>query len=345
VTRAAGHDPGLLADIKRHYRVGLGYATAYLDYWSDPRNGRHAGRVFTSLDEILALPPPDSMWFDYALSTNVRGRALCDLTRRLPQAPSQAGRFLDVGCGFGGLMVAFARQGFEVRGIELDPQRVQFARANCADFGLESVVRAGDILDDGLAAALGQFDIVSMIDVIEHVADMPRALEHVVSLLNPGGIVVLEIPNRDSVNFIAADGHFSLFGITLLDRPEATLYHRAIFGTPYEVGEYYPLGNYLTRLEGHGCHVEQVPSVAHVPRSIFDLPELLRAVEEKFAAYRRDTQPRIAPAIDARLQERLASYVSALMSAWRRIDTPEAAAAFANQYLVDFWTIVAKKHL
>ena len=82
--------------------------------------------------------------------------------------------------------------------------------------------------------------------------DVPKALQNIVCLLRPGGMLALEIPNKDSLFFVASDGHFNLFGITLLPRPEAIEYHRKFFPFEYDVGYYHPLDFYETELKRLG---------------------------------------------------------------------------------------------
>jgi 2-polyprenyl-3-methyl-5-hydroxy-6-metoxy-1,4-benzoquinol methylase len=332
--------PRLIREMRERYQVGERHARAYLEYWLQP-GGRMAGRSFASLAEILALPPPDSTWFDYAMSTTQRGRALAEGMLALPQAP-RGGRYLDIGCGFGGLLAAFAERGFAVRGIELDPVRVRMARATCDDHGLADVVSPGDILDEQLVASLGRFDLVTMIDVIEHVLDVPKALRHAVDLLEPGGLLLLEVPNRHSMNFIAADGHFAAFAITLLDRPQAVAYHAAVFGTPYDVGDYFELADYGRQLEALGCTVTQVGSPHHAPRPLGHVPSLVTTIQRAMEEYEAHTAPRLPASLQTTVQLKLSQYLSQLtadLAAARDGDR----ASFINRYLIDFWTLAATR--
>jgi 2-polyprenyl-3-methyl-5-hydroxy-6-metoxy-1,4-benzoquinol methylase len=330
----------LIRDIRQRYEIGERHARAYLEYWLQP-GGRMSGRSFASLAEILALPPPDSVWFDYAMSTTQRGRAFAGAALALSGVPSR-GRYLDIGCGFGGLLAAFAERGFDVRGIELDPVRVGLARANCADHGFTDVVFSGDILDPALVASLGSFDIITMIDVIEHVLDVPAALRHAAGMLNPGGVLLMEIPNRHSLNFVAADGHFAAFAITLLDRADAEEYHAAIFGTPYDVGDYFELKEYVRQLEGLGCAVTQVPSPHHHAKPIGHVASLITTVQRAMEVYEAGVASKLSPALQAIVQLKLSDYLTRLTAdfeAARHGDRDR----FSNRYLIDFWTLAATR--
>jgi SAM-dependent methyltransferase len=329
----------LVAEMSARYGVGARFAEAYLEYWLQP-GGRQAGRRFESLEQILALPPPDSTWFDYALSTNARGRELASLILKQPDAPAAPRRFLDIGSGFGGLVAAFAERGLEVRGIEPDIVRVRLSEANCADQGLADVIVADDILDERLVATLGTFDVIAMIDVIEHVLDMPAALRHATALLRPGGVLLLEIPNRDSLRFVASDGHFGAFGITLLERADAEAYHQTLFGYPYDVGDYYALSEYERHLEAAGCDVRQLASPLHPPAPLARVPELVTSVQQALERYESAVAPTLPSDIHATLRARLVTYMSGLTAELAGNGTDEA---FETRYLTDFWTLFAKK--
>jgi 2-polyprenyl-3-methyl-5-hydroxy-6-metoxy-1,4-benzoquinol methylase len=102
--------------------------------------------------------------------------------------PASARRVLDLGCSAGALGAGLKeRGGVEVVGVELDP-----VLARAAEGRLDRVVvgDAGD-LDD----ALGRFDCVVAADVLEHLPDPWTALRRAVELLEPGGAVVVSLPN------------------------------------------------------------------------------------------------------------------------------------------------------
>ena len=71
---------------------------------------------------------------------------------------------------------------------------------------------------------------------------------------------MLEIPNKDYLGFVASDGHYNLFGITLLRKQQAVKYYGAYFDEPYTVGEYYDLHHYQHRLASAGCDVFVLPA-------------------------------------------------------------------------------------
>lgn len=291
----------LLEEIQNRYTVGPKYAQAYLEYWLGTR-----GKTFNSLQEILDLPLPEPMWFDYAMSTNWRGRAIRQvLDDYILQG---ARRYLDVGSGFGGFLVAFAEIGLEVYGIEIDPQRIEFSKANCLDHNIHDCVFRASILDDDLASYLGTFDVITCIDVIEHVLDTKKTIQNMVNLLNPRGILMLEIPNKYSFNYVSHDGHFGLFGITLLDRPDAIEYHKAFFEFEYDVGEYYFLEFYRGEFERLGCQVTLL-NASGDSDSYPQTRDVFAKVWAGYSDYRANYRHKLTSRLNGKIQRSFAGYM------------------------------------
>lgn len=100
------------------------------------------------------------------------------------------GRLLDVGCATGFFLNA-ARADFDVHGIEPSAWAAGFAQKK---LGL-------DVVSKGLAQAPypeGHFDVLSMIDVIEHFSNPAGEIEHVARLLKPGGLFYIVTPDINS---------------------------------------------------------------------------------------------------------------------------------------------------
>lgn len=104
--------------------------------------------------------------------------------------PLEAKRALDVGCGAGLLAEPLARLGAKVTGIDAAPEVIAVARDHAAGQGLEIDYRAGDVQDLD-----GQFDLVTAMEVIEHVADPAAFLNALAARLAPGGLLILSTPN------------------------------------------------------------------------------------------------------------------------------------------------------
>lgn len=328
----------LISEIEARYGMRKQFISAYLQRFDNPRSLPNRNPI-KNLNDLLNLPAPFPMWFDYAMSTNQRGQQMSKFMR--PHLSPGATRYLDVGCGFGGFLVAFARLGMKVMGFEIDPERVMLASANCEDFGLGGSVVEGDILDDTFTASLDKFDAITMIDVIEHVLDVPKALRNAVRLLNPGGVLLLEIPNRHSIEFVGSDGHFGLFGITLLDRWQAIDYHRQFYKFAYDVGDYYELSNYQNQLNALGCEVEILASPFYTPRSVDAVPALLESLLSRRDDYLRERQNQLPGELNLELQFRFSEYVNQLSRDLRLLNGDHTA--FQRRYLTDFWTVLARK--
>src|SRR3546814_15614340 len=79
-----------------------------------------------------------------------------------------------------------------VAGVDAAPENVAAARAHAQGSGLEISYHAGELA--GLD--IGTFDLVTSMEVIEHVADKRAILASLAAVMKPGGLVVLSTPNR-----------------------------------------------------------------------------------------------------------------------------------------------------
>ena len=125
----------------------------------------------------------------------------CDECSRTPLAGKTA---LDVGCGAGLLAEPLARLGARVTGIDATPEVIAVAREHAAAAGLDIDYRAGDVQELD-----GRFDLVTSLEVIEHVADPAAFLKALAARLAPGGLMILSTPN--------ATGWSKLMMITLAE--------------------------------------------------------------------------------------------------------------------------------
>ena len=106
--------------------------------------------------------------------------------------PLAGKRALDAGCGAGLLCEPLARLGAEVTGIDAAPENVAAAREHAAAAGLAITYHAGDIAEISPSG----FDLVTALEVIEHVADKARFVAALAAATKPGGLMVLSCPNR-----------------------------------------------------------------------------------------------------------------------------------------------------
>jgi len=106
---------------------------------------------------------------------------------------------LDVGCGAGLLCEPLARLGAAVTGIDAAAENIAAAYAHSQQSGLTIDYRTGGI--EGLGAA--RFDLVTSMEVIEHVTDPAAFIAGLAGALADGGLMVLSTPNRTALSRLA----------------------------------------------------------------------------------------------------------------------------------------------
>lgn len=114
-------------------------------------------------------------------------------------APLSGKRALDVGCGAGLLCEPLARLGATVTGLDAASENVAAAKAHAALSGLAIDYRTGSVED-----LRGEtFDLVTSMEVIEHVTDPSAFVAGLAAALAPGGLMVLSTPNRTMLSRLA----------------------------------------------------------------------------------------------------------------------------------------------
>lgn len=115
-----------------------------------------------------------------------------------------AGRkILDVGCGGGILSESMAQEGAEVTGIDLADKSLKVARLH----GLESGVKVDYQLisaEDMAARHPGEYDIVTCMEMLEHVPDPGSIVQACARMVKPGGWVFFSTINRNPKSFMFA---------------------------------------------------------------------------------------------------------------------------------------------
>lgn len=119
------------------------------------------------------------------------------------RAPLAGARVLDVGCGGGLLCEALARAGASVTGIDLAPGMIEVARLHATDQALQIDYRVAPA-ESLLETAAGTFDIVTSMEMLEHVPDPRQMTASLAQLVRPGGQVFLSTLNRNLKSFLLA---------------------------------------------------------------------------------------------------------------------------------------------
>jgi len=114
-------------------------------------------------------------------------------------APLAGRTAIDVGCGAGLLAEPLARLGAKMTGIDAAPENIGAARAHAAATGLAIEYIAGGIED----LPGRTFDLVTSMEVIEHVTDPAAFVGALAGALAEGGLMILSTPNRTLASHLA----------------------------------------------------------------------------------------------------------------------------------------------
>jgi 2-polyprenyl-6-hydroxyphenyl methylase/3-demethylubiquinone-9 3-methyltransferase len=124
-----------------------------------------------------------------------------DPRSRTPLAGKTA---LDIGCGAGLMTEPLARMGASATGIDAAPENVAAASAHAEAGGLAIDYRATSV--EALAATGARFDLITCLEVVEHVAGRDSFFAALAALLAPGGLAILSTPNRTAASWAVLIG-------------------------------------------------------------------------------------------------------------------------------------------
>ena len=111
-----------------------------------------------------------------------------------PRRPLSGLRVLDLGCGGGLVSAPLARMGGDVSAIDASAEAVGAARAYADQAGL--AIDFQEMTAEALVERDAQFDLVTALEIIEHVADVRAFLAAAAALVRPGGMLILSTINR-----------------------------------------------------------------------------------------------------------------------------------------------------
>lgn len=320
----------LASALSRQYGIGPEFCSKYL-----ADNGIGVAAT-DSLEAFLeGLGETQRLYLDYALSTNRRGERVRSQFDVGPGAPHN--RILDIGCGQGGTVRAFAASGQEAMGIEIDPGLAEYARVNVGS--RKGRIECLDILRCELEE-LGTFDLILCSDVIEHVADPDAMIAIAAQLLRPGGTFVLQVPNKNSIHQVIADGHFRIAGMTLLSRQEGRELKRQLQGwdDPYHhMGEHLSLEHYLRHLRLNGLDPAVDSGAGEFATSLSSFGQACEKIEFLL------TSGKLSWFTRRELMRAFSDYGQRFLAAHCEASALGDTSGFNRDYLEPTWTIRASK--
>lgn len=111
------------------------------------------------------------------------------------RTPLEGKTAIDVGCGAGLLAEPLARMGARVTGIDASPEVVDVARRHASAMGLTIDYQAGDVQE-----LEGQFDLITCMEVIEHVAEPSAFVNALAKRLASKGLLIMSTPNATGLS-------------------------------------------------------------------------------------------------------------------------------------------------
>ncbi len=120
----------------------------------------------------------------YALATLLSAQAACLV------------KVLDVGCGGGILAESMAREGATVTGLDMGFEPLQVAKLHALESGIE-VEYVQETVEEHAAKHAQQYDVVTCMEMLEHVPDPQSVVHACAQLVKPGGEVFFSTLNRN----------------------------------------------------------------------------------------------------------------------------------------------------
>ncbi|MCA0174914.1 MAG: bifunctional 2-polyprenyl-6-hydroxyphenol methylase/3-demethylubiquinol 3-O-methyltransferase UbiG [Proteobacteria bacterium] len=119
-------------------------------------------------------------------------------------AALRGARVLDVGCGGGILAEAMAREGAQVLGIDLSPKPLAVAELHALEQGVAGVSYREVAVEALAAEQPAAFDVVTCMEMLEHVPDPASVVRACAALVKPGGHVLFSTLNRNTRSYLLA---------------------------------------------------------------------------------------------------------------------------------------------
>lgn len=185
----------MICRVCNHEQAGYAFQRAGSNYLKCPRC--RAVTVELTHDQYVALTPSydpgppissiDASAIRQLLGVDQKVELLRNFVGRVPAAV----RFLDIGCGAGAYLLAAKELGWDVQGVEPSESHSRMGRAMGLNIH-DGYFRTEDFQQDS-------FDFVLLSHVIEHIYDPKKFISDMLTIVRPGGIVLLITPNVESI--------------------------------------------------------------------------------------------------------------------------------------------------
>ena len=110
-------------------------------------------------------------------------------------------KVLDVGCGGGILTEAMAKQGAETTGLDLAAPLIEVAQQHAKSQNL-NITYICEAVEDYAEKNQGAFDVITCMEMLEHVPDPSSIIKAISTMLKPGGMVFLSTIDRSAKSFL-----------------------------------------------------------------------------------------------------------------------------------------------
>ncbi len=319
------------------YRMDRRCIEAYLDM-------KKLGRDNLALEAEAyqaSLKPLQLRHLRFFLSSNRAGtRAVDYIANHIDFSTVKHG--LDVGSGYGGLVKALLDRGCAATGLEIMQSLTDLAKINL--HGRDARFIVGDFLKEKLPEE--SYDLITMTDVIEHVASAEEAMAITAKLLRPGGYAYIKVPNYRYIDHVREDAHTGLFGITLLRHDPAAAYLKAAKNMGYSVGDYHDYDYYIRTFAKHGVRLVRADNVQS---KMEELPKLVGACKSGFAKWETEMQ------IDAEMKTNIRNQVTEYLRVFEEKAKPQRSwctlfrakpdPLFLRDYMTAHWNLFFQKPL
>lgn len=216
----------------------------------------------------------------------VSRRRLGTILQLSGQNPAEL-RLLDVGCSSGAFLMAARRMGIDGEGVEISPQAARTAR----DAGFR--VFTGMLEDAGFPDAA--FDVITLIELVEHLRDPRSLLAECRRILRPGGILMATTPNGESWTARAMGTRWEVFSLRAMGGHVSFFNARSLGLLGERTGfELARLETRHVRLAEKGQFPAPVYLLAKLAAGALDAPARMAGAGHDFTAFFRAAGPAVA---------------------------------------------------